>query len=141
MRAAVGIIKSMGDFKAESEVDITDEGGNVVTYESNDRQRYKMEGRYLPPAFYSLQLFKGGYNPLTNNCIHFTAHYIFGQLVPRFGGLKYLADNIWWLVEKWIEMGCKKSPRELAAHLSGIFGVVNPFSLTPTKLAEVVSKL
>jgi len=38
-------------------------------------------------------------------------------------------------------MGCKKSPRELAQHLAGIFGVPNLFSFTPTNYAKVLIKL
>jgi hypothetical protein len=128
----------MGNFKAESEVEITDENENKIV-DPEDRKRLGMEGRYLRPPIPSL-LFKGGYDPLTNNCIHFTKHYVFEQLLLHMNGVGFLASNIQWIVKKWIEMGFKKSPKELAAHLAGLFGITNPFSMTPTKSAKVVSE-
>ncbi|KAK7450098.1 hypothetical protein VKT23_012980 [Stygiomarasmius scandens] len=136
---AVGIIKAMGNFKEESQVEITDENGKIIT-DAEDRKQFRMEGRYREPPL-SLKIFKGGYNPLANNCIHFTKHYIFDQLLLRMTGVATLASNIEWIVKKWVEMGYKKSPSELAKHLSGIFGVANPFSLTPTKSAKVLIKI
>ncbi|THU99028.1 hypothetical protein K435DRAFT_777138 [Dendrothele bispora CBS 962.96] len=133
----VGI--AMGDFKEESEVEITDENGKIIT-DAEDRERFRMKGRYREPPL-SLKVFKGGYNPLANNCIHFTKHYIFDQLLLRMTGVAILSSNIQWIVKKWVEMGYKKSPKELAKHLADIFGITNPFSMTPTKSAKVLIKL
>ena len=128
----------MGDFKEESEVEITDENGKLIT-DPEDRKRFKMDGRYLRPPI-PLSIFKGGYNPLSNNCIHFTKHYIFDQLLLRMNGVGNLASNIQWIVKKWVEMGFKRSPSELAKRLAGILGVANPFAMSPSKGAKTVSE-
>lgn len=135
---AVGIIKAMGNYDSETEVEITDEEGNLVT-SPEDRERYKMEGRYRK-SFAALGMFKGGYNPLTNNCIHFTRRYIFDQILTRTEELKNFRTNVQWVVAKWQEMGCRKGPIELAKFLSGIL-CINPFTITPEKGARLLIKL
>lgn len=135
--AAVGIIKDMGQFSTESEVEITDEAGNLITA-PKDRERYTMKGRYLRIPIPSGILQRGKYNALTNNCIHFTRHYVFEQILLRKKEIKHLADNIKWLVAKWGEMGCRRSPLELTKFLSGILGIGNPLTMTPEKGARLV---
>ena len=115
----------MGDFKEESEVEITDENGKLIA-DPEDRKQFRTAGRYLRPLIRK-RLFRGEYNPLSNNCIHFTRHYIFEQLLFRLVGLKNRASIIQWIVKKWHEVGHKRSPRELSKHLAKIFGVTNPF--------------
>ncbi|KAF5392298.1 hypothetical protein D9757_001387 [Collybiopsis confluens] len=129
-RVGVGIIKAMGDFNEESEVEITDEHGKIIMADSEDRQRFRMEGRYLRPPI-PLSIFKGGYNALSNNCIHFTKHYIFDQLLLRRNGV-----GLWHPISTG-----SKSPSELAKHLAGILGVVNPFALTPRNGAKILIKI
>ncbi|KAJ6555184.1 hypothetical protein DFH09DRAFT_1165737 [Mycena vulgaris] len=136
---AVGIIKAMGNYGSETEVEITDEAGELVTL-PEDRERYRMEGRYRKSPLAALSIFKGEYNALSNNCIHFTRHYIFDQILTRKAELKNLSANIQWLVMKWQDMGCRKGPIELAKFLSGIF-CINPFSMTPEKGAKLLIKL
>ncbi|KAJ6569194.1 hypothetical protein B0H19DRAFT_1134822 [Mycena capillaripes] len=135
---AVGIIKAMGNYDLEAEVDITDEDGKLVLPE--DRERYRMEGRYRKSPLTALTIFKGEYSAVTNNCIHFTRHYIFDQLLTRKKELKNFGSNIQWLVTKWREMGCRKGPIELTKFLTGLL-CVNPFSLTPEKGARLLIKL
>ncbi|KAK7065110.1 hypothetical protein R3P38DRAFT_2827934 [Favolaschia claudopus] len=136
---AVGIIKTMGNIELESEVEITDEHGALVTA-AEDRQRYKMEGRYFRSPIAQIRLFRGKYNALANNCIHFTRHFVFEQVLVRTDALSF-GGTIQWLVTKWAEMGCRRSPTELAKFLSGILGMSNPFSMTPDKGARLLIKL
>ncbi|KAF7369517.1 hypothetical protein MVEN_00281500 [Mycena venus] len=136
---AVGIIKTMGNYGSEAEVEITDEEGKLVT-SPEDRERYRMEGRYLKSPLAALSIFKGEYNALANNCIHFTRHYIFDQILTRKKELRNLSTNIQWVVAKWQDMGCRRSPIELAKFLTGIF-CINPFSMTPNKGARLLIKL
>jgi hypothetical protein len=126
----------MGNYDSDAEIEITDDQGNLVT-SPEDRERYKMEGRYRK-SFAELSIFKGGYSALTNNCIHFTRRYIFEQILTRTEELKNLGTNIQWIVAKWREMGCKRSPIELAKFLSGIF-CINPLTITPERGAKLVS--
>jgi hypothetical protein len=135
---AVGIIKAMGNYEAESDVEITDEHGNVVT-SAEERARYKMEGRYLRSPFPN-NIFRGKYNALANNCIHFTRHYVFDQILTRRKEMKNFGPNIKWIVMKWRDMGCRRGPVELTKFLSGILGVGNPFSIGPEKGARLVSR-
>ncbi|KAF9073287.1 hypothetical protein BDP27DRAFT_1360475 [Rhodocollybia butyracea] len=109
---AVGIIKAMGNYHSEAEVEITDEEGNIVT-SPEDRKRYRMEGRYHKPPLSALEIFTGQYNAVMNNCIHFTRHYIFDQILTRRKEMENFGTNIHWLVVKWQEMGCRRSPVEL----------------------------
>ncbi len=92
----------MGRFPAESDVDIMDEKGALIT-SPDDRHRYRMEGRYHRPPWDQLTIFKGKgkYSAVTNNCIHFTKHYVFDQLLSRRKELKNFTENIPWLVKKW----------------------------------------
>lgn len=131
---AVGVIRSMGNYDSEAEVEITDEEGNLVT-SPEDRERYRMQGRYRKLPL--LSLCAGKYNAVTNNCIHFTRHYIFDQLLTRKKELENFGTNIQWVVSKWQEMGCRRGPIELTKFLSGIL-FVNPFSMTPEKGARLV---
>lgn len=137
---AVGIIKAMGGFKSESEVDITDDAGNLVTA-PEDRERYTMEGRYLRSPLAEHSLFRGKYSAVANNCIHFTRHFVFEQVLVRRKELKNFAKNIQWVVLKWRDMGCRRGPIELSKFLSGILGITNPFSMTPDKGARLLVKL
>ncbi|KAJ7119635.1 hypothetical protein C8R44DRAFT_878047 [Mycena epipterygia] len=138
---AVGIIKAMGNYSSETEVEITDEEGKPVT-SPEDRERYKMNGRYrkLPLAGLSTGIYNGKYNAVTNNCIHFTRHYIFDQILTRQKELKNFGTNVQWLVTKWQEMGCRRGPIELTRFLSGLL-CINPLSVTPERGARVLIKL
>ncbi|KAF9066527.1 hypothetical protein BDP27DRAFT_1330451 [Rhodocollybia butyracea] len=136
---AVGIIKAMGNYSTETEVEITDEEGKPVT-SPEDRERYKMDGRYRKTPLNSLSLFKGKYSAVTNNCIHFTRHYVFDQILTRKKELKNFSMNVQWLVTKWRDMGCKRGPIELTKFLAGLL-CINPFSMTPQKGARVLIKL
>ncbi|KAF7324884.1 hypothetical protein MKEN_00530500 [Mycena kentingensis (nom. inval.)] len=137
---AVGIIKAMGNFKTEDDVEITDEDGKAVTG-SEDRERYHMSGRYLSSPFAENAIFRGRYNALANNCIHFTRHYVFDQILTRRKEMRNFTANVQWLVVKWREMGCRRGPLELAKFLSGILGMSNPFAMTPEKGAKIMVKL
>ncbi|KAF7295646.1 hypothetical protein MIND_01104800 [Mycena indigotica] len=137
---AVGIIKSMGRFKTEDEVEITDEKGALVTAPA-DRERYHMKGRYLSSPLAEHNIFRGKYNALANNCIHFTRHYIFDQILTRRKEMNNFASNVKWLVVKWRDMGCRRGPLELAKFLSGILGMANPLAMTPDKGAKIMIKL
>ncbi|KAF7364006.1 hypothetical protein MSAN_01059300 [Mycena sanguinolenta] len=137
---AVGIIKAMGNFESEADVEITDEEGNLVTSPA-DRERYRMQGRYISSPLAEHNLFRGKYNALSNNCIHFTRHYIFDQVLTRRKELKHFATNIQWAVGKWCEMGCKRGPVELTKFLSELLGIANPFSFTPEKGSRLLIKL
>jgi hypothetical protein len=136
---AVGIIKAMGNYSSEAEVEITDEEGKLVT-STEDRERYRMEGRYRKSPLATLGIFRGNYNALANNCIHFTMHYIFNQILTRKKELENFSTNIQWVVAKWREMGCQRGPIELTKFLAGLL-CINPFSMTPQRGARVLIKL
>ncbi|KAJ7575379.1 hypothetical protein C8J56DRAFT_901270 [Mycena floridula] len=138
-RTPVGIIKEMGSYDSETEVEITDEQGKLVT-SPEDRERYRMDGSYRRPPLAALSIFKGEYNAVTNNCIHFTRHYIFDQILTRKKELKNFSTNIQWVAAKWQEMGCRRGPIELTKFLAQLL-CINPFSLTPEKGARVLIKL
>ena len=129
----------MGNYDAETEVKIIDEHGNPVT-SPEERERYHMEGRYLRSPFPN-NIFRRKYNALTNNCIHFTRHYVFDQILTRRKEMKNFGPNIKWMVMKWRDMGCRRGPIELTKFLSGILGVGNPFSMGPQKGARLVSRI
>ncbi|KAF7364002.1 hypothetical protein MSAN_01058900 [Mycena sanguinolenta] len=109
---AVGIIKAMGKFHSEAEVEIIDEEGSLIT-SPTDRERYTMQGR----------------------------HYIFDQILTRRKELKHFGTNIQWAVGKWREMGCQRGPVELTKFLSELLGIANPFSFTPEKGSRLLIKL
>ncbi|KAF7294118.1 hypothetical protein HMN09_01140200 [Mycena chlorophos] len=137
---AVGIIKAMGSYKTESEVQIYDKEGQLVPPDSEERKNYHMKGRYLS-SLAEYNLFRGKYNALANNCIHFTRHYIMGQLLGRRKEMRNFASNVQWLVFKWRDMGCRRGPIELAKFLSSILGIPSPFSVTPDHGAQMMVKL
>ncbi|KAF7308183.1 hypothetical protein HMN09_00666100 [Mycena chlorophos] len=137
---AVGIIKAMGGYKTEEEVQIWDEDGKLVLPDSEERKKYHMKGRYLS-SIAEYNLFRGKYNALANNCIHFTRHYIMGQLLTRRKEMRNFASNVQWLVFKWRDMGCRRGPIELAKFLSSILGLPRPFSVTPDHGAQMMVKL
>jgi len=129
----------MGNYDSEADVEITDEEGKSVT-SPEERERYTMTGRYRRPPLAALNLFKGQYNAVTNNCIHFTRHYVFDQMLTRQKELKNFGTNIQWVATKWQEMGCRRGPIELTKFLAGLL-CINPFSMTPEKGARVLIKL
>jgi hypothetical protein len=128
----------MGNFESESDVEIIDEHGNFVT-SPEERGRYKTEGRYICTPFYNL--FRGKYNALANNCIHFTRHFVFEQILNRKKELKDYGSNVQWVMTKWWEMGCSREPVELSKFLSQIYGLNNPFAVGPEKGAKLGSIL
>jgi hypothetical protein len=139
LRLAVGIIKTMGNFDSESDVEILDEQGNLIT-SPEERARYTMEGRYVRTPLAN-SIMRGKYSALANNCIHFTRHFVFDQILTKKRELKNFISNVQWVVTKWRDMGCRRGPIELTKFLSGLLGIGNPFAMGPKKGARLVSIL
>jgi hypothetical protein len=130
----------MGNFDSESDVEIVDEHGNLVTC-PEERARYTMEGRYVRTPLTTSLIPRGKYSALANNCIHFTRHFVFDQILTKKRELKNFVSNVQWVVTKWRDMGCRRGPAELSKFLSGLLGIGNPFAMGPKKGARLVSIL
>ncbi|KAF7364004.1 hypothetical protein MSAN_01059100 [Mycena sanguinolenta] len=115
---AVGVIKVMGNFKSEADVEILDKEGNIVTY----RERYRMEGRYIPSLLAKCSLFRGKYNALSNNCVDFTINYLC-QIIGR----SKVQGNIHWVAGKWSKMVRKRGFVELVKFLWELLDFVDLF--------------
>ncbi|KAF8979947.1 hypothetical protein BDQ17DRAFT_1518687 [Cyathus striatus] len=133
---AIAIIRMMGGFKKDDEVEVYGDHSGLKEHPIPDEECQKYRHTGPKPRQLIPMLAMGEYNAVLNNCINFSTRYVFHHIFninPMTISPRAFRKRMLWVVNKWISSGCKLKKEKLMDMFMSPLGLLNPMrTLTRT---------
>lgn len=126
----------MGGFNTDDEVELYADHSGLQEHILPDDERQRYRRKSSGPRRFLFVPFSGEYNAAVNNCINFSANYLFYHIFdlnPFTTTSSEFKKKMSWLTDKWVASGCKLDKAKLMSMFTSPLGLLNPMrTLTRT---------